>query len=108
MQELSPRQIATLEKLPSKGFQIVSFPMYSNYIGVKRGNCAALLTADAGGGLRLYGEPCYLVDSQFSVRVVRGAQHVFVWKKKELAVTPEREVELDNFRRELLENISGE
>ena len=101
MPTLSPQQSAILEKLLAKGFEFVSFPLYPNYIGVKKGNCAVLLTPAEGHTLRLFGEACYLVDGQLSVRVTRGAQKLYVWKKKELAVTPEREAEIAAFRREL-------
>jgi hypothetical protein len=98
----SPQQTEILEKLLSKGFELASFPLYPNYFGVKQGNCAALLAPVADGGLRIFGEACYLVDGQLSVRVARGAQALYVWKKKELAATPEREAEVAAFRDELL------
>ena len=61
MNELSPQQIATLERLISGGFSIVAFPLYANAVGVRKGNYAALLNPVTGGGLQLFGEPCVLL-----------------------------------------------
>ena len=102
MLTLDPQQTVILERLLQNGFQLASFPLYSNCVGVKKGNCAALLAPDEKGGLRLFSEPCYLLDGQLSVRVTRGARKMYVWKKKELAVTPESEAEIAAFQQELL------
>ncbi len=106
MPTLGPQQTAILEKLLAKGFAFASFPLYPNYIGVKKGNCAALLAPVEQHALRMFGEACYLVDGQLGVRVTRGAQKLYVWKKKELAVTAEREAELVAFRQELSAHLS--
>ncbi|HEV1993841.1 MAG TPA: hypothetical protein VGR03_05890 [Candidatus Acidoferrum sp.] len=106
MPALSPQQTAILEKLLAKGFEFVSYPLYPNYFGVKKGNCAALLAPQGSDAMRLFGEASYLVDGQLSVCVTRGAQALYVWKKKELAATPERAAEVDAFRRELLAQLS--
>lgn len=103
MLTLTPQQTALLERLLAGGFVPSSFPLYPNCIGVKRGNCAALLAPEGDARMRLFGEPSYLVDGQLSVRVVRGTQEVYVWKRRELAVTVERAAEVEAFRRELLE-----
>lgn len=106
MLALTPQQSALLEKLLQKGFTFASFPLYTDCIGVKKGNCAALLAPDGETGLRLFSEASYVVDGQLSVRVKRSGQELYVWKKKELTVTPEREAEVAAFRRELLELLS--
>ncbi len=41
--ELTPQQLGFLGQLRSRGFDIVGFPMYEQYIGVRKGNCGALL-----------------------------------------------------------------
>jgi hypothetical protein len=106
MLTLTLQQTAILERLVQKGFQIVSFPLYTNGVGVMRGNCAALLAPEGDTGLRLFSEASYVVDGQLSVRVRRGGQDLYVWKKKELAVTTQREAEVAEFRRELLELLA--
>ncbi len=101
MLELTPQQIALLERLRGKGFLFVAFSLYANAIGVRKSNCAALLVPFEGSGLRLFGEPSYLVNGNLSVRVTRGGRQWFVWKKQQIEVTPERQAELQRFAEEL-------
>jgi hypothetical protein len=103
---LTPQQAAILEKLLAAGFEFVGFPLYPNTVGVKKGNCAGLLSPVESAGLKVFGEPCYLLEGQLSVRVTRGAKKLYVWKKKELEATPEREAEVAAFRQELLQLLS--
>jgi hypothetical protein len=101
MVELTPRQMQTLERLFAAGFRPIAIPPYESALCVRRGECAALLSAVANGGLKLLASPSYLLEGNLSVRVRKGANEVFVWKKKEIAVTPERLQELETFRKEL-------
>lgn len=101
--ELTPSQTAVLERLVARGFQLVAFPVYASAVGLRKGNCAALLQPAEGGALKLLGEPCYLVEGNLSVRVHRGGKQWFVWKKKQLEVTPDRWAELEGFSEELRE-----
>lgn len=103
MLEFTPQQMALLERLRERGFSFVAFPMYAQHIGVKKRSCAALLAPQDGSGLQVYGEACYLVTGQLSVRIQRGAAEFFVWKKNEVEATPERRQELERFRVELAE-----
>jgi len=93
--ELSPPQLLILQRLHIAGFEIVAFPMYANYIGARKGNCAALLAPAASGGFDIFGTPAYLIGGNFSVRVQRDGREFFVWKKESLEVTPERLAELE-------------
>ena len=102
MPSLSSQHIAILQKLLENGFEIVSFPLYPNSVGVRKGNCAALLSPQEGGGMRVFGAPSFLVDGELSVRVTRNGQEFYVWKKQELPATPERMAEVEEFRNELL------
>jgi hypothetical protein len=101
--ELTSQQTSLLERLRSRGFQIVTFPMYADYVGVRKGNCAALLAPIGSGGFSIYGQPAYLVDGNFSARIVQGNGHYFVSKKDKLEATPERKSELEAFSAELAE-----
>ncbi len=101
MLDLSPKQIAILERCAAAGFKIVAFPLYESAVGIKKGNCAALLAAGAADRMTLLGEACYLIDGNLGVRVRRNGVDLFVWKKKELEVTMERLEELAQFRRDL-------
>jgi hypothetical protein len=99
--DFSPQQLAILQRVHTAGFEIVAFPMYANYVGTRKGNCAALLAPAAGGGFDIFGKPTYLIGGNFSVRVQREGREYFVWKKESLEVTPERRTELDTFAAEL-------
>ncbi len=101
MLELTPEQLSLLERLGGQGFQVVAYPLYANTVGVKKGNCAALLGPAEGGGFRVFGEPSYLVEGNFAVRCTRGGRHWFVWKKKQVEATPQRLGELEHFAKEL-------
>jgi hypothetical protein len=102
--ELTSQQIATLERLRSTGIDIVAFPMYESYIGVRKGNCGALLKPEASG-FSLYGEPSYLVAGLPSALTIQSDGHWFVRKKDKLAATPERTAELETFAAELADAL---
>ncbi len=99
--DLSPQQLAILQRIRIAGFEIVAFPMYANYIGTRKGNCAALLAPAATGGFDIFGTPAYLIGGNFCVRVQRNGREFFVWKKESLEVTPARLAELEAFAAEL-------
>jgi hypothetical protein len=101
MLELTPQQMKIFERLFAAGFRPISIPPYESALCVRRGECAALLSPVANAGLRLLAAPTYIVDGNLSVKLKRGNGDVFVWKKKELAVSPHRLKELEAFRREL-------
>ncbi len=90
-----------LERLHGEGFTLEAFPLYERHVGVRKGNCAALLTPVATGTMEIFNEPAFLVGGNFGVRIVRGQKRFFVWKKQELEVTREREEELRRFGEEL-------
>jgi hypothetical protein len=95
--DLSPTQLAILERLHRSSHEIVAFPMYPNYVGVRKGNCAALLSPVAFSSLKIYGQPTYLIGGNFTVRVRQNGKEYFVWKKEKLEATPARLAELDAF-----------
>jgi len=106
--ELTPEHVVLLERLTARGFQVVSYPLYASAIGVRKGNCAALLRPVEGGRLQLFGKPSYLLEGNLTVRVARGGREWFVWKKKQIEVTPERMAELERFRSELAPLLDAE
>ena len=101
MNELSPQQIGILERLAAKDFILVAFPLYANAVGVRKGSCAALLDPIANGGFRVFGEPCFLLEGNLTVRVTEKGKTWFVWKKQRLEATAERLSELEAFVAEL-------
>jgi hypothetical protein len=101
MTEFSPQQIGILERLVSKDFILVAFPLYANAVGVRKGRYAALLDPIANGGFRVFGEPCLLLDGNLTVRITEKGKTWFVWKKQRLEATAERLSELQSFVAEL-------
>jgi hypothetical protein len=101
MNELSPQQIAILERIITHGFHVAAFPLYANAVGIRSGNYAALLDPISGGGFRLYGEPCMLLDGNLTVRLTDKGRLWFVWKKQRIEATPQRLSELGGFVTEL-------
>src|SRR5580658_9081334 len=99
--DLSPQQLAILQRLHVAGFELAAFPMYANYVGMRKGNCAALLVPAAADGFNVFGSPAYLIGGNFSVRLRRDGREFFVWKKESLEVTAARLAELDAFAAEL-------
>jgi hypothetical protein len=99
--DLTPQQIEILERLHSRGFEIVAFPMYASRVGIRKGNCAALLSAIDSGGFTLFGSASYLIGGNFTVRVTRDGCDWFVWKKERLEATPARMAELEIFTAEV-------
>jgi hypothetical protein len=103
MLELSPSQVKILEQLLAAGFRPVAIPPYESALCVRRGECAAILSAVPNGGLRMLAPPSYLVDGNLSVKLKKGNREVFAWKKNEVEATPERLRDLAAFRKELTE-----
>jgi len=103
MQELTTQQMRIIERLFEAGFRPIAIPPYESALCMRKGDCAAVLSAVPEGGIKFLAPPSYLVDGNLSVKLKRGSGEVFVWKKRELEATPERLKELESFRRELNE-----
>jgi len=106
MMELTAEQIAVLERLAAAGYEIVAFPMYASAVGVRRGECAALLER-VEGGMRALGKACWLVEGNLSVRVRRDGREWFVWKKKQVEATEERVAEVKQFQEDVKRMLAG-
>jgi len=96
-----------LQRLFEAGFRPIAIPPYESALCVHRGECAALLAPVENAGLRLLAPVTVLVDGNLSVRLRKPSGDVFVWKKTEVAATPERLSELEKFRTELLEMLES-
>jgi hypothetical protein len=103
--DLTPQQAAMLRRLHSLGFELVAFPMYANHVGIRKGNCAALLAPIAPAHFRLFGEPTYLVDDNLSAKVSLDGHDYYVWKKQKLEATAARRSELESFAAALAEAL---
>ena len=103
--EITPQQASILDRLRAHAFEIVAFPMYENYIGVRKGNCAALLAPQESGGFGIYGHPAFLVGGNLSAKVFKGNGDYFVSKQERVEATPERNSELEGFSAELAQTL---
>jgi hypothetical protein len=103
--EFTPQQIGVLDRLKSRGFEIVAFPLYGEFVGVRKGNCGVLLAPAGADGFKLYGEPSYLVGGGLSALTIQTDGHWFVRKTAKLKATPERSAELDSFAAELVSTL---
>jgi hypothetical protein len=92
---LSRGQAEILERLDHHGFQIVAFPMYAQYVGVRKGHCAALLAPLLKEGFTIFGAATYMVGDNLGARVTHQDGEWFVWKKDRVPATPERVSELE-------------
>src|SRR5258707_216280 len=101
MFEFTPRQMKILEELVAAGFRPVAIPPYESALCLRRGGFAVGFTQEPTGGLRMLTPPSYILDGNLSVKLRRGNKDVFVWKKTEVEVTPERAKELATFRDDL-------
>ena len=111
MFEFTPRQMQVLETLVAAGFRPLVIPPYDSALCMRRGDCAVVLSPEPTGGLRMLAPPSFIIDGNLSVKLRRGNKDVFVWKKTEVEVTPERSHELDTFRNDLsriLQNASAQ
>jgi len=105
MQEPTPQQMQIIQRLFEAGFRPIAIPPYESALCMRKGDCAAVLAAVPGGGIKLLAPPSYLLEGNLSVKLKRSSGEVFVWKKKEMEATPERLKELEAFRRELSELV---
>jgi hypothetical protein len=103
--ELTSQQLGILSRLQQRGFQVVAFPMYESYVGVRKGNCGALLSPAGPEAFTLYGEPSYLVGGGLSARTIESDGHWFVRKNEKLAASPPRTAELEAFAAELVDAL---
>jgi len=103
--ELTSQQLAILNRLRQRGFEVVAFPMYESYVGVRKGNCGALLSPTGSDVFTLYGEPSYLVSGGLSARTIQSDGHWFVRKNEKLAASPERTAELESFAADLVDTL---
>ena len=103
--DITPKQAALLERILSGGYELTAFPVYPNHIGIRRGNCAALLAPVVPDTFKVFAEPAYLVEGNLSARITLDGHDYFIWKKQRLEATPARRAELTSFTDDLAEAL---
>lgn len=85
---LTPTQVATLERFLRAGFAFVTLERYARYLGVEKNGFIALL--DPGGGkLTVFSQVGYRMGDGIGMLVERGEGKAFVWKEQAVDATPE-------------------
>ncbi len=82
------------------GFEIQTFNLFPNTVGLTKGSCIALVQPMANG-LKMIGQPGWHMGEVLGVLVERAGKKVFQAKSEMVEATPERLEELEQFRREL-------
>jgi len=98
--DLTPTQIATLERFLQAGFRFVTLERMERYPGVEKDGFVALLDL-SGGRLAQFGQVGYLFPEGLGMLVERGDGKAFVWKSKSVSATPELLAGYERFRREV-------
>jgi hypothetical protein len=100
MRDLTPAQIATLEKLAAAGFKFVTLPHVERYLAVEKGSFVALLEP-AEGLFRVFGQVGLRLGEGMGMLVERDGRQAFVWHQERVAATPELLAGYQQFRCEL-------
>ena len=100
-----PDPAKQLETIYLAGFEIETFERFPNSLGLRKGNCIALVQA-AVDGLKIIGQPGWRMGELLGVLVERAGQRVFQAKSELVEATPERLRELECFQRELDDLLS--
>ncbi len=100
-----PDPAKQLEAIYLAGFEIESFERFPNLLGLRKGNCIALVQASPDG-LRIIGQAGWRMGELLGVLVERAGKQVFQAKSELVEATPERLRELEGFRHELEDLLS--
>lgn len=103
--DITPKQAELLQRILALGFDLTAFPVYPNHVGIRRGNCAALLASAVPDSFQVFAEPAYLVDGNLSARITLDGHDYFIWKKQKVEATAARRAELASFTDDLAEAL---
>lgn len=104
--ELSPEQIATLQRLLKAGFEFVQLEHVQRYLPVQKNGFVALLDP-AGAKLGIFGQIGYRMGEGVGMLIESRGSKSFVWKKQSVAATPALLETYSAFRKELEELLQG-
>jgi hypothetical protein len=98
--ELTPAQVAVLEKLLHAGFKFVSLERFARYPAVEREGFVALLDT-AAGKVRIFGQAGYRMGEGIGMLMERETEKAFVWHGESVEATPELLAAYNKFKTEL-------
>ena len=85
--DLTPAQLAALEKLLRAGFRFVTIERVERCLGVERDGFVALLDP-ADGGLKVFGQVGLRIADGIGMLVDRSGGKAFVWHGDSVPATP--------------------
>ena len=100
LRQLTPSQVAKLERLVRAGFKFVTFERFARYPAAEKNGFVALLDT-AAGRIKIFGQVGYHLGEGIGVLIELGAGKFFVWKEQTVAATPELLQAYLDFRRDL-------
>jgi len=98
--DLTPAQIATLERFLEAGFRFLTLERMERYLGVEKAGFVSLLDP-SGGKVVQFGQAGYLFPEGLGMLVERGEGKTFVWKSKSVPATPELLAAYQRFKSEV-------
>ena len=98
--DLSPAQVAILERFLQTGFKFVTLEHVERYLGIEKEGFVALLDPSEGR-LKLFSQVGYRIGRGMGMLVERDRGKAFVWKAESVAATPELLVAYERFKTEV-------
>ncbi len=98
--DLTPTQIAVLEKLLQAGFKFVTFERFARHLAVEKEGFVALLDP-AEGKLKPFGQVGYRIGEGIGMLVERREGKAFVWHQESVAASPEVMAAYERFKAEV-------
>lgn len=104
--QLTPAQIARLERLLKAGFTFFTFEQFARYPAVEKEGFVTLLDL-AGGKVRQFGSMGYHMGNGIGVLIEPGGEPLFVYKETHLPASPHLLADFARVKREL-KDLLGE
>lgn len=104
--ELTPGQIAVLERLLAAGFQFVAIEHVVRYLPVEKNGFVALLDP-SGGRFQIFGEAGYRIGEGVGILIEKEGAKKFVWKNQSVEATGALLDSFGRFKKELSELLQA-
>jgi len=104
--DLTPAQVAVLERFLKAGFKFVTLEHVERYLAVEKEGFVALLDP-SDGRLNLFGQAGYRMGRGIGMLVERGAGKAFVWKGESVPATPQLVAAYERFKAEVRGLLEG-
>ena len=98
--DLTPAQVAVLERFLKAGFKFVTLEHVERYLAVEKEGFVALLDP-SDSRLNLFGQVGYRMGRGIGMLVERGAGKAFVWKSQSVPATPQLVAAYERFKAEV-------